>query len=108
MMLLRDIIGNVPVTGIYGSTDITISGIQFDSRKVTSGNVFFAVAATSKKDNETQKRNIVIPTNLVLAYRTMRPFPNDIFGGFEAIVRRPKKRTDDETEDEKDENHGIT
>ena len=46
MMLLRDIIGNIPVTGINGSTDITISGIQFDSRKVTPGNVFFAVRGT--------------------------------------------------------------
>jgi UDP-N-acetylmuramoyl-L-alanyl-D-glutamate--2,6-diaminopimelate ligase len=47
MMLLRDIIINVPVTAVNGSTDITISGIQFDSRKVTPGNVFFAVRGTT-------------------------------------------------------------
>lgn len=43
MMLLSEIIGNVGILGITGSTGIIVSGLQFDSRKVMPGNVFFAV-----------------------------------------------------------------
>lgn len=47
MMRLRDIIGNFSVTGIAGNTDIPISGVQFDSRKVVPGNLFFAIRGTT-------------------------------------------------------------
>jgi len=43
MMLLRDTIGNYAITGATGNPDIPITGIQFDSRKVLPGNLFFAV-----------------------------------------------------------------
>jgi UDP-N-acetylmuramoyl-L-alanyl-D-glutamate--2,6-diaminopimelate ligase len=47
MMLLKDIIGSFSITGITGSTDIPISGVHFDSRKVMPGNLFFAVPGTT-------------------------------------------------------------
>ena len=47
MMLLRDIIGHDSITGITGSTDIEINRIQFDSRRVKPGNLFFAVRGTT-------------------------------------------------------------
>ncbi len=47
MMLLSKIIGNYTVTSITGRTDIPVSGIQFDSRKVMPGNLFFAVRGTT-------------------------------------------------------------
>lgn len=47
MMTLRDIIGNFLVTGIIGDPNIPVSGIQFDSRKVISGNLFFAIRGTT-------------------------------------------------------------
>jgi UDP-N-acetylmuramoyl-L-alanyl-D-glutamate--2,6-diaminopimelate ligase len=47
MKLLRDIIGNFEVTGITGNAGIPISGIQFDSRKVLPGNLFFAMRGTT-------------------------------------------------------------
>ncbi len=46
-MLLKDIIGSFSITGITGSTDIPISGVHFDSRKVMPGNLFFAVPGTT-------------------------------------------------------------
>ena len=42
-MMLRDIIGKYPVAGSTGSLDIQVTGIQFDSRRVLPGNLFFAV-----------------------------------------------------------------
>jgi len=47
MMLLAEIIGNYPVTGITGRTDIPIGGIRFDSRQVMPGDLFFAVRGTT-------------------------------------------------------------
>ncbi len=38
----------------------------------------------------------------------MRALENYILGSFEAIVHRSKKRADDETNNEKDENHKIS
>jgi UDP-N-acetylmuramoyl-L-alanyl-D-glutamate--2,6-diaminopimelate ligase len=52
MMLLCEIIGHEGVTGITGRTDIPISGLQFDSRKVMPGNLFFAVRGTTSDGHE--------------------------------------------------------
>ncbi len=46
-MLLKDIIGTFSVGSITGSIDIPISGIQFDSRKVKQGEMFFAIRGTA-------------------------------------------------------------
>ena len=43
MMLLSEIIGNAGILGITGNADVNINGLQFDSRKVRPGNVFFAI-----------------------------------------------------------------
>ncbi|MDP1623488.1 MAG: UDP-N-acetylmuramoyl-L-alanyl-D-glutamate--2,6-diaminopimelate ligase [Bacteroidales bacterium] len=51
-MLLSEITGNYKVTGITGRNDIPISGIQFDSRKVRPGNLFFAIRGTTFDGHE--------------------------------------------------------
>jgi UDP-N-acetylmuramoyl-L-alanyl-D-glutamate--2,6-diaminopimelate ligase len=43
---LKDILKNIKPVKIIGELDIEISGIQFDSRKVTLGSVFVAVSGT--------------------------------------------------------------
>ena len=52
MMLLSEIIGNDLVSGITGRTDIPISGLAFDSRKVMPGNLFFAVRGTTSDGHD--------------------------------------------------------
>jgi len=44
--LLNNILYGVPLKAVAGSTDIDISGLQFDSRKITNGNLFIAVKGT--------------------------------------------------------------
>lgn len=43
MTKLQDILYRVHLKQVKGSTDITVSGIQIDSRKLESGNVFVAI-----------------------------------------------------------------
>ncbi|MCX6305295.1 MAG: UDP-N-acetylmuramoyl-L-alanyl-D-glutamate--2,6-diaminopimelate ligase [Bacteroidetes bacterium] len=52
MMLLSEIIGNYSVSGITGRTDIPITGIQFDSRRLMPGNLFFAVRGTTSDGHD--------------------------------------------------------
>jgi UDP-N-acetylmuramoyl-L-alanyl-D-glutamate--2,6-diaminopimelate ligase len=46
MKKLRDILYKVALTELVGTTDISVSDIQFDSRKVMGGNLFVAVKGT--------------------------------------------------------------
>jgi hypothetical protein len=66
-----------------------------------------AIAASAVKYHKTQKRNIVIPTDIVAASRTMRPLENNILGGFQAIVGGAEEGADDETKYEENEYHGT-
>lgn len=52
MKKLKDILAKTGITGITGSTDITISALHFDSRKVVPGSVFFAVKGTSSDGHQ--------------------------------------------------------
>ncbi len=46
MMNLKQLIGDLECMQIIGSTDVDIAGIQFDSRAVSSNNLFVAVKGT--------------------------------------------------------------
>ena len=46
MILLNDILKNVAVINITGSTVVTVSALQIDSRAVQSGDAFIAVKGT--------------------------------------------------------------
>jgi len=43
MQLLKDILYGVNILAVHGSTDIEVESLTFDSRKATSGSVFFAI-----------------------------------------------------------------
>jgi UDP-N-acetylmuramoyl-L-alanyl-D-glutamate--2,6-diaminopimelate ligase len=46
MAILKDILYKVPITSSSGSTDVDISAICFDSRKVKEGSLFIAIKGT--------------------------------------------------------------
>ncbi|MFN6089466.1 MAG: UDP-N-acetylmuramoyl-L-alanyl-D-glutamate--2,6-diaminopimelate ligase [Cyclobacteriaceae bacterium] len=46
MAILKDILYKVPITSASGSTDVDISAICFDSRKVKEGSLFIAIKGT--------------------------------------------------------------
>lgn len=46
-MKLHDLINGLSTLRVVGSTDIEVSGIQFDSRKIEQGNVFVAQVGTA-------------------------------------------------------------
>lgn len=43
MAILQDILYKVPLQSVNGSTNIPVTGVQIDSRKVVDGNVFVAI-----------------------------------------------------------------
>ena len=45
MKNLKDILYNVSVNEVYGSTDVLINAIAFDSRSLNKNDVFIAIGA---------------------------------------------------------------
>jgi UDP-N-acetylmuramoyl-L-alanyl-D-glutamate--2,6-diaminopimelate ligase len=82
MMLLSEIIGNCQVTEIIGSTDIAISGIQFDSRKVQPGNLFFAIRGTTSDGHDFIQTAIEKGSSGVVCEK----LPDHIPGGITFVV----------------------
>lgn len=44
--ILKDLLNNISIEAIVGSTDIEIKALQIDSRKVENGHMFFAIKGT--------------------------------------------------------------
>lgn len=44
---LKELLFDIPVISIAGTTDISVSGVEFDSRKVLPGNLFVATCGTA-------------------------------------------------------------
>ena len=42
-MILKDILYNVALQSVQGTTDIVVNSIQYDSRKVEKNNLFVAI-----------------------------------------------------------------
>ena len=42
-MILQDLFGAIPGTQIFGDREVEISGLEYDSRRVRAGQVFFAI-----------------------------------------------------------------
>jgi len=68
---------------------------KFDSR-ILPGNFLFALAAFSPKDDEAQKRHVIIPADLFFAMRAMGALENDVLGNLEPVVHGSEKRSDNE------------
>ncbi len=52
MRKIEDILKNIEVVSISGSTDISVSGIEFDSRNVSEGSLFVAVKGNSSDGHD--------------------------------------------------------
>ncbi|MCX8491043.1 MAG: UDP-N-acetylmuramoyl-L-alanyl-D-glutamate--2,6-diaminopimelate ligase [Cyclobacteriaceae bacterium] len=52
MAILKDILYKVPITSTSGSTDVDISTIYFDSRKVKEGSLFIAIKGTQSDGHD--------------------------------------------------------
>jgi len=46
-MILSDLLQNIILKGNIGDTEISVTSIQFDSRKIESGSVFVATRGTA-------------------------------------------------------------
>jgi len=46
MMIIKDILKNIDVVSLEGDINLTVSGIEFDSRNVAPGSIFVAVSGT--------------------------------------------------------------
>jgi len=58
MKNLKDILYKTPIEAINGSTDITVGKIEFDSRKVSEGDVFVAIKGTLADGHNYIKKSI--------------------------------------------------
>jgi len=43
MMLLKDILYKVTLNAVVGTTDVLVAAVNFDSRKITDGDLFIAI-----------------------------------------------------------------
>ena len=46
-MILSDLLQNISLKSTFGNSEIEVTGIQFDSRKVEDGSVFVATRGTA-------------------------------------------------------------
>ena len=51
-MKLEDVIESIPVKSVSGSLDVDVSGVQYDSRRVGSGDVFCALSGLGADGND--------------------------------------------------------
>lgn len=46
MKKLKEILYKVHIEAVHGSTDVQVNKVEFDSRKITKGDVFVAIKGT--------------------------------------------------------------
>lgn len=52
MQLLKDILYGVNILAVHGATDVEVESLTFDSRKATSGSVFFAIKGGARDGHD--------------------------------------------------------
>ncbi len=57
-MNLKNLIDTIKVKEIFGNTDIDITGLSYDSRKISQGNIFFAMKGAHTDGTEFAKQAI--------------------------------------------------
>lgn len=74
MKNLKDILYKVAIEAVHGSTDIAINEIHFDSRKVSSNDVFVAIRGTVSNGHDFIEKAIQLGAKVIVC----DTFPNEI------------------------------
>jgi UDP-N-acetylmuramoyl-L-alanyl-D-glutamate--2,6-diaminopimelate ligase len=74
---LKDILYRVSIEAVHGATDVTISKIEFDSRKVESNTAFVAIKGTLSDGHDYIEKAIALGANVIVCEQ----FPETIMQG---------------------------
>lgn len=77
MKCLKDILYRVSIEAVHGATDVTISKIEFDSRKVESNTAFVAIKGTLSDGHDYIEKSITLGANVIVCEQ----FPETIVQG---------------------------
>ena len=77
MKRLKDILYRVSIEAVHGATDVTISKIEFDSRKVESNTAFVAIKGTLSDGHDYIEKAIALGANVIVCEQ----FPETIMQG---------------------------
>ena len=77
MKRLKDILYRVSIEAVHGATDVTISKIEFDSRKVESNTAFVAIKGTLSDGHDYIEKAIALGANVIVCEQ----FPETIVQG---------------------------
>ncbi len=77
MKRLKDILYRVSIEAVHGATDVTISKIEFDSRKVESNTAFVAIKGTLSDGHDYIEKAIAFGANVIVCEQ----FPETIVQG---------------------------
>lgn len=77
MKRLKDILYRVSIEAVHGATDVSISKIEFDSRKVESNTAFVAIKGTLSDGHDYIEKAIALGANVIVCEQ----FPETIVQG---------------------------
>ena len=77
MKRLKDILYRVSIEAVHGATDVSISKIEFDSRKVESNTAFVAIKGTLSDGHDYIEKAIALGANVIVCEQ----FPETIMQG---------------------------
>ena len=77
MKRLKDILYRVSIEAVHGATDVAISKIEFDSRKVESNTAFVAIKGTLSDGHDYIEKAIALGANVIVCEQ----FPETIVQG---------------------------
>lgn len=77
MKRLKDILYRVSIEAVHGATDVTISKIEFDSRKVESNTAFVAIKGTLSDGHDYIEKAIALGATVIVCEQ----FPETIIQG---------------------------
>lgn len=78
MAILKDILYGVALEQVVGSTDVEISAVQFDSRKVSAETLFVAIKGTVSDGHQFISKAIELQANVIVCEDLPAQFVKDV------------------------------